>query len=170
MKNSSMWLVFRIAGPAIVAGLCGCHSIAGGTCQYALRSIEAAGQVTEGSNVLLYAKLDITEQRDFLPNKSMSWLIQGATLKGHVTSAVLRDAGNPSQVLFTFQAASPSQPELSQGYADERLGANLSGLFDVTGAGRAMVDLRTDIPGRESISVIPVIVFNNDWHHPDTCS
>ena len=165
-----MGLVFRIAGPVIVAGLCSCNVIAGGTCQYEMRSIEAVGQLTDGGNVLLYAKLDISEQRDFLPNKSMSWLIQGVTLKGHVTSAVLRDTNDPSQVLFTFPPASSNQPELSQGFADERLGASLSGFFDLTGAGRAVVELRTDIPGRESISVIPAVVFNNDWRHPNTCS
>lgn len=169
MKNCSVSMVFRFTALAMVGALCGCNLLNPDACKYELRQIEATGQLLDGTNILLSVKLDVSEQRDFDPNKSMYWLLQGESLKGHVVSAVLRDMSDPSQVLFSFPPASSNQPELSQGYVEQRTGANLNGFFDLLGAGKVVVEVRSDIAGHESSSVIPGVVSRQDWNRPN-CS
>src|SRR6476620_3637205 len=141
----------------------GCRLLDFDSCLYEIRAIEVAGTVTQGGAELLYGRVNVGEQRDYQPDKSMQWELRGASLQGHVTLAALRDAADESKTLFVF---SQTGGATSSGYVTQSGGANLNGFFDVLAAGRALIDVRTDIPGRESIRLIPTKIFQQDWTRP----
>jgi hypothetical protein len=119
--------------------------------------------LTEGGAELLYGRVNIGEQRDYQPDKSMVWELRGPSLQGHVTLAALRDAADESKTLYVFP---PTGGGISSGFVTQNGGANLNGFFEVLAAGRAVIDVRTDIPGRESLRLIPTKTFQQDWTRP----
>jgi hypothetical protein len=141
----------------------GCSILDFDSCLYELRATEASGQLLEGTSEVLYARVNIGEQRDHQPDKSMLWELRGTPLQGHVTSAVFRDAADESKTLFTFPLTGGG---ISSGYVTETGGANLNGFFEVVAAGRGVVNVRTDIAGRESLRVTLAKTFQNDWYRP----
>jgi hypothetical protein len=140
-----------------------------GKCTYESRYLQAAGRIEEGGSELLSALVDASEDRGSIVNKSIHWLLTGPSLKGHVLSATLKDASNPSVVLLDLPIAGASQPELSQSGADQWAGANLNGFFDILYADRGVIELQTDLPSRATITLPLATTRKNDWYRPN-CS
>jgi hypothetical protein len=141
----------------------GCSILDFDACLYEVRATEASGQLSEGTSEVLYARVNISEQRDYQPDKSMLWELRGTPLQGHVTSAVFKDARDESKTLFTFPLTGGG---ISSGSVNEKGGANLNGFFDVVAGGTGIIDVRTDIAGRESFRVSLAKTFQNDWFRP----
>jgi len=154
MRTLSLMLLVLVSG---------CSILDFDSCLYEVRATEASGQLLEGTSEVLYARVNIGEQRDYRPDKSMIWELRGTPLQGHVTSAVFRDAADDSKTLFTFPLTGAG---LSTGSVTETGGANLNGFFEVIATGRGVVDVRTDVPGRESLRVTLAKTFQNDWFRP----
>ena len=107
LKAATMTLI-ALALPATS----GCLLLSG-RCIYELRSVVANGQMVQAAGDTVSAEVIVGEQRDSDPNKTMSWMIRGAALKGRVQSITLRDESNPSRVLFTFPITTSTFPPLS---------------------------------------------------------
>lgn len=155
---------------AIYVGLAlsvsGCHILDFDSCLYELRGVEGAGTITEGATEILYGRLNLLEQRDYQDDKSLIWEVRGQPLNGHVISIVFRDKSDPSKVLANLPLSSSTILALSNGVATESSGANLNGFFDVLSADRGVIDVRTDLPGRDSIRVELAKTFMQDWYRP----
>ena len=137
-----------------------------GRCIYELRGVVANGQTVQAAGDTVSAEVIVGEQRDSDPNKTMSWMIRGAALKGRVLSITLRDESNPSQVLFTFPLTTSTFPPLSNGTTSQNEGANLNGFFEVLTGSRAIVVITTDIPGRETVQLRLNVTSKSDWNRP----
>ena len=132
---------------------------------YEIRGVSVEGRVNDASTEILYAYVSISEQRDYQPDKDMSWRLTSASLKGHVTSMTLRDSNNESQTLYVFPPGN-FQNEISSGAVRQSDGANLNGIFDALFNNRGVIDVRTDIPGREQVRFVPPILSQQDWYRP----
>ena len=135
------------------------------SCLYELRGVTVEGTLKDSPTDSLYVYLSVNEQRDYQPNKSMSWRLASATLKGHVTSVTLRDAAaeSPGLYLFPFNGFNDN---ISAGTVSQSEGANLNGFFDVLAGGRGVIDVRTESPGKEQVRFIPPIRSQQDWVRP----
>ena len=158
----------RIGAYLIVAiAVGGCRLFDFDDCLYEVRSVEVTGALSEGGAELLFASVNVGEQRDYQPDKNMLWLIRSAPLLGHVTSATLKDAADQSKVLYTFPISTTSQTDrISSGYVTEVTGANLNGFFEVLSDDRALFEVKTDLAGKATLQVFPVKVFDQDWTRP----
>ncbi|MFN2602234.1 MAG: hypothetical protein ABR582_05695 [Gemmatimonadaceae bacterium] len=165
--GSHQFRATRYLLPACLAiSLGGCRLFEFDNCLYELRGVEGAGTITENGTELLYGRLNLLEQRDYQPDKSLIWEVRGAPLKGHVTSATFRDVADPSKVLLMIPLSSPSVTAIAGGAANQSAGAELNGFFDVLAANRGVIDVRADLPGRDSIRVPLAITFHEDWYRP----
>jgi hypothetical protein len=136
------------------------------SCLYELRAIGATGTALSSEPDYLKASITVGEQRDYQPDKNMSWSLMGAAAKSHVTSATFRDAADESKPLYVFQTGGPAPEIVSSGFVTQREGASLNGFFDILAGGRGIVDVRTDIPGRETLRITLVKQSQQDWYRP----
>jgi hypothetical protein len=143
----------------------GCRLLDFDSCLYELRGVEAAGTISESGSELLYGRLNLVEQRDYQPEKSLVWQVRGAPLKGHVTSALFRDADQP-KALFVLTLSPAPASDIAGGTANQSEGADLNGFYDVLAANRGVIDVRTNLPGRDSIRLAITKTFQEDWYRP----
>jgi len=137
-----------------------------GRCTYELRSLDAAGQINQNGAAFATAQITLSEQRGSLQGQSIVWLVTSTDLKGHVTSASIKDSSNPSQVLLDLSIASADRPEISQGTASSNMGANLAGFHDLIVAGRAVIELQTDLSAQPTVTVPLTATSVGDWIRP----
>src|SRR5258706_1191570 len=159
----------RFVRASICAGLMlsasGCRLLDFDSCLYELRGVEAAGTISEAGSELLYGRLNLLEQRDYQPEKSLIWQVRGAPLRGHVSSAVFRDV-DQSKSLFVLTLSSVPASDIAGGAASQSGGADLNGFYEVLAANRGVIDVRTDLPGRDSIRLAITKTFQEDWYRP----
>ena len=151
---------------AIVASNC---MLLNGKCVYEIRSLQGSGHVFEGEEEIVRSALQLSESRESDPLKAMYWLITGATLNGHVTSATFRDSADPTRTLFTFALAASDQTKISEGSVSTRTGANVDGFFELISAGRGVIRLETDLQTRPTIIMPLEVTQRQDWTRPN-CS
>ena len=166
--RANLWGLLRIRISRLLPVLLllpGCRLLEFDSCLYELRSVTVEGRVTDASTEILYAYVSMDEQRDYQPDKFIVWHLTSTPLRGHVTSATLRDASDESKSLYVFPP-STFQNDVSAGTVRESDGASLSGIFDVLYNGRGVIDVRTDIPGREQVRFLPPLVVQQDWYRP----
>jgi hypothetical protein len=150
----------------LVASSC---NILSGKCTYEIRSLDAAGSVSESGSELAAADLVLSEQRGSLQGQSLSWRVTGASLKGHVLSASIKDNADLSHVVVDLPIAAADLPDISAGSVGSSTGANLGGFHDIIVAGRGIVELQTDLSTRPTIQ-IPIDATNiGSWIRPN-CS
>ena len=137
-----------------------------GRCIYELRGVVATGQFIQAVGDTVSAEVNIGEQRDSDPNKTMSWIIRGPAIKGRVQSIKLVDETNPTVALYTFPVSVSEFPALSNGAVSQNEGANLNGLFDVLAGSRGIIVITTDIPGRATIQFRLNVTSESDWNRP----
>jgi len=143
----------------------GCMALSG-RCIYELRGVSANGQVVQAPGDTVSAEVIVGEQRDADPNKTMSWMIRGSSLKGRVQSITLHDETNMSQVLYTFPLTASTFPPLSNGTVSQNQGANINGFFDVLAGSRGIILITTDIPGRGTVQFRLNVTSKSDWNRP----
>jgi hypothetical protein len=162
-------MMLRRLAPYLVlaAAIGGCHIFDLDSCLYEVRSVEVTGQLNQSGAELLFASVNVGEQRDYQPDKGMLWLIRSAPLLGHVTSATLKDAADESKILYNFPISATSQTDrISSGYVTQGTGANLDGFFEVLSGNRAVIEVKTDVPGKETLRLLPEKVIDQDWTRP----
>jgi hypothetical protein len=137
-----------------------------GRCIYEIRSLEALGRIEENGAELLSARITLSERRDSDPEKSIYWLLRGATLEGHVLSATFKDVSDPSRVLLSLPLSPSGQGKISEGAVSDRSGTNLNGFFEVIAAGRGIIELQTDIQARPTITLPLTVTQRQDWTRP----
>jgi hypothetical protein len=137
-----------------------------GKCTYEIRSLDAAGEVSENGAQLAAVQITLSENRGSIQATSMQWLVIGPTLKGHVLSAALKDASDPSVVRLDLPLATADRPEISQGATSTREGVNFGGIHDLLVAGRGIVELQTDMPSRPTVTIVLVANRIGDWVRP----
>lgn len=137
-----------------------------GRCIYETRAVTVNGKLARGPGDTVSVLLNLGEQRDTDPNKSMNWGIHGPSLKIHVLSVTLRDNTEPATVLFTFPLTTNGRPAISEGAADQNQGTNLNGLFDRLADGRGFVRIETDLPGEATIDIPLTVSSKQDWSRP----
>ena len=148
-------------GVALMLTFSGCLALSG-RCLYETRGVNTSGAILIGAADSVTAYLVLSEQRDYQPDKNMSWQIRGSSLKGQITSITLVDQAG--DIRFTMPLDAPSTPQLSGGFVRQSEGANLSGLFDVLASGQAKVVIkRTD---GTFITVPLQNITRNDWNRP----
>lgn len=158
--------LFRFAiGVGFSLSVSACRLLDFDSCLYELRGVEAAGTISEAGSELLYGRLNLLEQRDYQPEKSLIWQVRGAPLRGHVTSAVFRDV-DQSKTLFVLTLTSAPASDIAGGSASQSDGADLNGFYEVLAANRGVIDVRTDLPGRDSIRLSTTKTFQEDWYRP----
>ena len=138
-------------------------SLLSGRCLYELRNVIADGTVLENNVETASAHLVESEQRDYQPDKNMSWQITGDALKGHVTRISLRD-GNTLR--YDFPISTGSQPVLSSGFVRQSEGANINGFFDLLSSRNATIVISTDLPVRPTVTIPLLSVQSDDWSRP----
>lgn len=150
---------------AILPLTSGCLALSG-RCLYELRNAQAYGAISLGGADSLTATIIETEQRDYQPDKDMSWQILSPALKGHVQKIVLLPSGNSSTPAYEFALASANIPPLSNGFVRQSEGANLNGFYDLLTSGTAVIRVTTDIPGKTKIDLPLQNVQKTDWNRP----
>ncbi|HMG69582.1 MAG TPA: hypothetical protein VK544_00605 [Gemmatimonadaceae bacterium] len=143
----------------------GCNLLRG-KCTYEIRSLDAAGEVSENGAQLAVAQVTLSENRGSIQATSMQWLVTGTTLKGHVLSASLKDASDPSVVRLDLPLSSVDHPEISQGATSTREGVNFGGIHDLLAAGRGIVELQTDDPSHPTVTIVLIAHRIGDWVRP----
>jgi len=152
-------------GVGFSLSLSACRLLDFDSCLYELRGVEAAGTISEAGSELLYGRLNLVEQRDYQPEKSLIWQVRSAPLKGHVTSVVFRDV-DQSKTLFVLTMVATSNADVADGSANQSAGDDLNGFYEVLAANRGVIDVRTDLPGRDSIRLAITKTFQEDWYRP----
>lgn len=142
----------------------GCRLLDFDSCLYELRSVAVEGRLIDTSEIL-YAHVTLDEQRDYQPDKFMVWRLTSAELNGHVTSMTLRDAADESKPLYVFPPSN-FQNDISFGTVRQSDGATLNGIFDALSGNRGVIDVRTDIQGREQVRFLPPVTVQQDWYRP----
>ncbi len=137
-----------------------------GKCTDQVRTALAMGRIDEAGNELVSGQLTVSELRGTQASKTMSWMISGPTIKGHALSAAFKDASSTSQVLLDLPIASASFPEISEGAVDEKPGMSLSGFFDIVAAGRAVIELQTDLSSHPMITIPLTSAWKDVWSRP----
>ena len=161
-------IVRRLAPYKLIESIvAACRLIDFDSCLYEVRSVEVTGSLAENGAELLFGSISVSEQRDHQPDKNMLWLIRSAPLLGHVTSATLKDFSDDTKILYTFPINTTSQLDrISSGYVTETSGANLNGIFEVMSGDRAVIEVKTDVPGKGTLRINPAKVFDQDWTRP----
>ena len=148
----------------ILVAVSGCDLL-GGKCTYELRSYAGKGDALQGGAAAASATVNLSEQRGSLAAQSFSWTVVGA-LKGHATSASLKDSQNPSVVLLDLPVLGPDRDPILEGAADSRQGATLGGFHDILTSNRAGIELKTDNQATPTV-IIPITTVNaGDWIRP----
>ena len=137
-----------------------------GRCVYELRGVNTSGSALITSSDSVHAEVIVDEQRDFEPDKNMSWQITGPSLKGHVTRITLEDNSASPRTLYDFPLAPASVPMLSNGFVRQSEGANLNGFFDLLGANRGFIIIRTDLAAQAILTIRLLTIFKSDWNRP----
>jgi hypothetical protein len=143
----------------------GCRAFGG--CTYEVRDLTASTTVSESGAVADSAQIRLEENRGSINGTSMSWLVTGPTLKGHVLSASFKDAADLSTVRLDLPLASTAQAEITQGSAETRSGANLGGVHDILASGRGVIQLQTDNPSRPTVTFALAAQNVGDWIRPN---
>jgi hypothetical protein len=151
--------------PILALAFSGCNLFSG-KCTYELRSLDAAGQLNQSGGAFATAQVTLSEQRGSLQGQSIAWLVTGDALKGHVTSASIKDSSSPSQVLLNLPIATADRPEISQGAASSNMGANLAGFHDILAAGHGIVELQTDDSSQPTVTISLTPTSVGDWIRP----
>lgn len=154
--------------PLFALALSSCNLFSG-KCTYEIRSLTAAGQISQNGSPFVTGQVTLSEQRGSLQGQAISWLVTSTDLKGHVTSASFKDSSNPSQVLLNLTVAAAARPEISQGSASSAMGAQLAGFHDLLVAGRGIIELQTDLQGQLTVIVQLTPTSVGDWIRPN-CS
>jgi len=147
-----------IAATALVSGC----SLLSGRCLYELRSATAEGAVAISSADSAFASVMISEQRDYQPDKDLSWQVRGPSLKGRVTSINLVDQTGAVKYDLGIDAA--ASPQLSGGFVRQSDGANINGFFDLLSSYQAKVVITLD--NGNTVTVPLIIVRKYDWNRP----
>lgn len=151
--------------PLILVVFSACNLFSG-KCTYELRSTDAGGQFNQNGAPLATATASLSEQRGSIQGQSISWLVTGTDLQGHVTSAAFKDVSNPNQVLLNLPIASADRPEITRGAAGSSQGANLAGFHDIIAAGRGVIELQTDISTPPTVPLQLQVTNAGDWIRP----
>ena len=138
-----------------------------GSCNYEVRDLDASSTISESGAVADSAQIRLEENRGSINGTSMTWLVTGATLKGHVLSASFRDAADLSTVRLDLPLAPAAQAEITQGSAETRSGANLGGVHDILASGRGVIQLRTDDASRPTVTFALAAQNVGDWIRPN---
>ncbi|HKY96872.1 MAG TPA: hypothetical protein VJL35_03380 [Gemmatimonadaceae bacterium] len=160
MRNFRLCLLFGIA---VLASGC---NVLSGRCLYELRNAQAFGSVSLGGTDSLTANVVETEQRDYQPDKDMSWQILAPALKGHVQKIVLLENGTSTTPSYEFSIAPETASALSSGFVSQSGGADINGFYDLLTSGTAVIRVTTDIPGKTQIDLVLQHVQKTDWNRP----
>lgn len=147
--------------------LTGCNLLE--KCTYETRGLVASGSINDGAAQPPSATMNLGEQRGSLAGQSLYWLITAPDFKGHVLSASFKDGGDLSKVLLDLGVAPAGRDEISQGATGTQAGANLGVFRDIFVAGRAVIELQTDLPSRAIVRIPLAVTSSSDWFRPD-CS
>jgi hypothetical protein len=137
-----------------------------GRCIYEIRGLQASGQVIGVAADSVSANITLSEHRESDPSKEFYWAISAPAVKGHVTSAELKDAADPTHVLLSLPLGPPDRPLISENAVSTRQGLNLSGLWVVLSANRGVIELRTDLPERPVIVIPLTVTEKQNWMRP----
>ena len=151
--------------PLLTLAFGGCRAF--GSCTYEVRDLDASTTISESGAVADSAQIRLEENRGSINGTSMSWLVTAPTLKGHVLSASFKDAADLSQVRLDLTLAASDRPEITQGSAETRAGANLGGVHDILASGRGVIQLRTDDPSRPTVTFALAAQNVGDWIRPN---
>jgi hypothetical protein len=121
---------------------------------------ESRNVIADGTADVAAAHIVESEQRDYQPDKDMSWQITGESLQGHVQKITLQEG---STVRFDFPIQNAS---LTSGFVRQSEGANLNGFFDLLAGKKATVVITTDIPARPTVTIPLLSVQSSDWFRP----
>ena len=148
----------------LAAAVSGCDLV-GGKCTYELRSYAGQGNAIQGGAAAATATVNLSEQRGSVVGQTFQWQVTGG-LKGHVTSASLKDSQNPSAVLLDLPVLGPDRDPILEGSADSRQGATLGGFHDILAANRAGIELKTDDQTTPTVIVPITTVSAGNWIRP----
>jgi hypothetical protein len=151
--------------PALTLAFGGCRVF--GSCNYEVRDLDASTTISENAGVADSAQVRLEENRGSINGTSMSWLVTAPTLKGHVLSASFKDAADLSTARLDLSVAPSNRPEITQGVADTRTGANLGGVHDILASGRGVIQLQTDDSSRPTITFALAAQSVGDWIRPN---
>lgn len=157
---------YRVLSGPVAALAVGACNLFNGKCTYETRSIQLAGGAAQSGTQIAAAEASFSEQRGSLQGGSLYWLVTGSTLKGHVLSASIKDAQNPSQVLLDLPLAPAERTEIAQGATDTRGGTNLSGYYDIFSVGRGIVELKTDLSSTPVVVIPLAVTGSENWARP----
>ena len=155
------WVLY----PLFTLAFGGCRAF--GSCNYEVRDLDASTTISESVGVADSAQVRLEENRGSINGTSMSWLVTGPTLKGHVLSATFKDAADLSTARLDLSVAPSNRPEITQGVADTRSGANLGGVHDILASGRGVIQLQTDDPSRPTVTFALAAKNVGDWIRPN---
>jgi hypothetical protein len=133
-----------------------------GRCLYEIRGVNAGGAVAISPTDSATAFIVLSEQRDYQPDKDMSWQIRGNSIKGQVSSITLVDQNGATK--FTMPVDATANPALSGGFVRQSEGANLNGLFDVLTTRLAKVVITLN--NGTSVTIPLYNITRNDWNRP----
>ncbi|MFL5634820.1 MAG: hypothetical protein ACJ78J_12045 [Gemmatimonadaceae bacterium] len=159
------YMQLRNVAPVVALLASNCMLLSG-RCIYEIRSLQASGRVEENGVELVTAQITQAERRDSDPEKSTYWLVLGASLKSHVTSATLRNSADPARVMLTLPVFPSNQAQISEGYVSTNTGAALGGFWDVLGANTGVIQLETDLAAQPTVTIPLIVTQKQNWTRP----
>ena len=143
-----------------------------GSCTYETRYVKASGFASINGVEVATAVVTVSANRGSLTWKDFDRLIEGNSLKGHVLSIALVSADNPGVSQLDVPVDDLSRTEISSGTMIQREGEttpNLGGLYEAVSANIAVLELTTDLPSSQHVSIPLTVTERKDWYRPDNC-
>ena len=135
-------------------------------CSDELRGSSASGTLGTSPTRQLEAAIGVSQNRQHGNQDNISWQLATDQYVGHITSAVLYDARDPSRVVATIPITSPTMTIISQGTSTMILatGVKMSDVYELLRTTQAHVRATTDLTTPTEIDVALIPVVSNSWN------
>ena len=135
-------------------------------CSDELRGSSATGTLGTSPSRQLEAAIGVSQNRQHGNEDNVSWQLVTDQYVGHIKSAVLYDARNPSHVLVNIPLTSPGTTIISQGTSTTILapGVTMSDVYELLRTTQAHVRATTDLTTPTEVDVPLTPAVSNEWN------
>jgi hypothetical protein len=135
-------------------------------CSDELRGSSATGTLGTSPSRQLEAAIGVSQDRQHADRDNISWQLVTDQYVGHIKSAGLYDARDPSHVLVNIPLTSPTTTIISQGTSTMILapGVTMSDVYELLRSTQAHVRATTDLTSPTEVDVLLTPAASNGWN------
>ncbi|HUQ99481.1 MAG TPA: hypothetical protein VM166_08505 [Gemmatimonadaceae bacterium] len=137
-----------------------------GGCSDELRGSSATGTLGTSPSRQLEVAIGVSQNRQHGDQDNISWQLVTDQYVGHIKTAVLYDARDPSRALVNIPLTSPTNTIISQGTSTTILapGVTMSDVYELLRSTQAHVRATTDLANPTQIDVSLTPAVSNGWN------